>query len=159
MKRKNSGGIYPGSLPVNCDKFDKMKQESAENTDSKPKKLTLFEEVYPWHEESPNDPPLSPLAVDDDDDDDDDDEEEKYNCEMTDNAGSSSDDTDYEEHPEQKFLVFESCLKLLVKFCSKRGGTISQSTETTSGSMFSVKMLCFNSHLTCLNSQPLIKIL
>ena len=82
---------------------------------------------------------------------------------MSDNAGSSSDDTDYEltldleEHPERKFLVFESCLKLLLNFCSKCGGTILESTETTSGSMLSVKMLCVNNHLTCWNSQPLIK--
>ena len=93
-------GIYPGSLPVDCHKCDKKKQESEENinTDSKPKKLTLFEQVYPSDEESPNDPPSYPLAVDDDDDD------EEYKCEMTDNAGSSSNDTDYEldseEHPE-----------------------------------------------------------
>ena len=159
-KKKNSGGIYPGFRSVNCDKFDKKKQKSEENinTDSKPKKLTLFEQVYPSDEESPVDPPSSPLAVDDDDDDDDD---EEYKCEMTDNVDSSSDDTDYEldseEHPERKFLVFESCLKLLLKFCSKCGGTIIESTETTSGSMFSVKMLCVNNHLTSWNSQPLIK--
>ena len=156
-KKKNSGGSYPVSRPFACDKLDKKKQESEENinTDSKPKKLTLFEQVYPSGEESPNDPPLSPLAVNDDDDD------EEYKCEMTDNAGSSSDDTDYEldseEQPERKFLVFESCLKLLLNFCSKCGGTIFKSTETTSGSMFSVKMLCVNNHLTCWNSQPLIK--
>ena len=80
---------------------------------------------------------------------------------MTDNVGSSSDDTDYElnseEHPGRKFLVFESCLNLLLKFCSKCAGTIFESTETTSGSMFSVEMLCVNNHLTCWNSQPLIK--
>ena len=91
----------------------------------------------------------------------DDDVDGEYKCDMTDNAGSSSDDTDYElgseEHPERKFLVFESCLKLLLKFCSKCGGTILESTETTSGSMFSVKMLCVNNHLTTWNSQPLIK--
>ena len=90
-----------------------------------------------------------------------DDDDEEYKCEMTDNAGSSSDDTDYEldseEHPERKFLVFESCLKLLLQFCSKCGGTIFESTKTTSGSMFSVKMLCVNNHLTSWNSQPLIK--
>jgi len=155
-KEKNCGGIYPGFRPVDCYKFDKKKQESEENinTDSKPKKRTLFEQFYPSDEESPIDPPLSPLAVNDDDD-------EEYKCEMTDNVGSSSDDTDYEldseGHPEQKFLVFESCLKLLLKFCSKCGGTIFESTETTSGSMFSVKMLCVNNHLTCWNSQPLIK--
>ena len=94
------------------------------------------------------------MAVYDNDDDD-----EEYKCEMTDNAGSSLDDTDYEldseENPERKFLVFESCLKLLLKVCSKCGGTIFESAETTSGSMFSVKMLC--NHLTCWNSQPLIK--
>ena len=97
----------------------------------------------------------------DDDDDDDDDDDEEYKCEMTDNVDSSSDDTDYEldseEHPERKFLVFEPCLKLLLKFCSKCGGTITESTETTSGSIFSVKMLCVNNHLTSWNSQPLIK--
>ena len=153
MKRKKSGGIYPGSRPVDGDKSDEKKQESEQNinTDSKTKKLTLFEQ----DEESPNDPPLSPLAVYDSDDD------EEYKCEMTDNAGSSSDDTDYEldseENPEQKFLVFESCLKLPLKVCSKCWGTIFESTETTSGSMFSVKMLCVNNHLTCWNSQPLIK--
>jgi len=157
-KEKNCGGIYPGFRPVDCYKFDKKKQESEENinTDSKPKKRTLFEQFYPSDEESPIDPPLSPLVVNDDDDDD-----EEYKCEMTDNVGSSSDDTDYEldseGHPEQKFLVFETCLKLLLKFCSKCGGTIFESTETTSGSMFSVKMLCVNNHLTCWNSQPLIK--
>ena len=125
MKRKkNPEGIYPVSRPGDCNKFDKKKQESEENinTDSKPKKLTLYEHVYPSDEESPNDPPCSPSAENDDDDDDDDDDEE-YKCDMTDNAGSSSDDTDYElgseEHPERKFLVFETCLKLLLKFCSK----------------------------------------
>ena len=157
MKRKKSGGIYPGSRPVDCDKSDEKKQESEQNinTDSKTKKLTLFEQVYPSDEESPNDPPLSPLAVYDNDDD------EEYKCEMADNAGSSSDDTDYEldseEHPERKFLVFESCLKLLLKVCSKCGGTIFESTKTTSGRMFSLKMLCVNIHLTCWNSQPLIR--
>ena len=30
--------------------------------------------------------------------DDDDDDDEEYKCDMTDNAGSSSDDTDYELH-------------------------------------------------------------
>ena len=92
MKRKkNSGGIYVGSLPVDCDKSDKKTRESEGNinTDSKPKRHTLFEQVYPSDEESPNDPPLFPLAVDHNDD-------EEYKCEMTDNAGSSSDDTDYE---------------------------------------------------------------
>ena len=155
-KRTNSGGIDLGSQPVDFIKLAK-KQDSEEklNTDTKPKKLTLFEQVYPSDEESENDPPVSPLAVDDDDDD------EEYKCEMSDKAGSSSDDTDYEldseEHPERKFLVFESCLKLLLNFCSKCGGTILESTETTSGSMLSVKMLCVNNHLTCWNSQPLIK--
>jgi len=94
-------------------------------------------------------------------DDDDDDDDEEYKCEMTDNVGSSSDDTDCEldseEHPERKFLVFESCLQLLLKFCSKCGGTIFESTETSSGSMFSGKMLCVDNHLTSWNSQPLIK--
>ena len=157
-KKTNSGVIYPGSLPLDCDKYDKKEQESEENinTANKPKKPTLFEQVYPSDEESPNDPPLSPLVADDDDGND-----EEYKCEMTDNAGSSSNDTDdeldCEEHPERKFLVFESCLKLLLQFCSKCGGTIFESTETTSGSMFSVKMLCVNNHLTCWNSQPLIK--
>ena len=156
-KKKKTEGIYPGSRPIDGDKSDEKKQESEQNinTDSKRKKLTLFEQVYPSDEESPNAPPLSPLAVYDNDDD------EEYKCEMTDNAGSSSDDTDYEldseENPERKFLVFESCLKLLLKVCSKCGGTIFESTETTSGSMFSVKMLCVNNHLTCWNSQPLIK--
>ena len=156
-KKKKTGGIYPGSRPIDGDKSDEKKQESEQNinTDSKRKKLTLFEQVYPSDEESPNAPPLSPLDVYDNDDD------EEYKCEMTDNAGSSSDDTDYEldseENPERKFLVFESCLKLLLKVCSKCGGTIFESTETTSGSMFSVKMLCVNNHLTCWNSQPLIK--
>ena len=156
-KKKKTGGIYPGSRPIDGDKSDEKKQESEQNinTDSKRKKLTLFEQVYPSDEESPNAPPFSPLAVYDNDDD------EEYKCEMTDNAGSSSDDTDYEldseENPERKFLVFESCLKLLLKVCSKCGGTIFESTETTSGSMFSVKMLCVNNHLTCWNSQPLIK--
>ena len=163
-KKKNPKGIYPVSRPDDCNKFDnkfdKKKQESEENinTDSKPKKLTLYEQVYPSDEESPNDPPFSPSAVNDDDDGD-----EEYKCDMTDNAGSSSDYTDYElhseEHPERKFLVFESCLKLLLKLCSKCGGTIFESTETTSGSMFSVKMLCVNNHLISWNSQPLIKIL
>ena len=59
--------------------------------------VTLFEQVYPSDEESATDP-SSPLAVDDDVDD------EEYKCEVMDNAGSSSDDTDYEldseEHPE-----------------------------------------------------------
>ena len=156
-KKKKTGGIYPGSRPIDGDKSDEKKQESEQNinTDSKRKKLTLFEQVYRSDEESANAPPLSPLAVYDNDDD------EEYKCEMTDNAGSSSDDTDYEldskENPERKFLVFESCLKLLLKVCSKCGGTIFESTETTSGSMFSVKMLCVNNHLTCWNSQPLIK--
>ena len=154
----HSSHVNQASRPADCNKCDKKKQESGENinTDSKPKKLTLFEQVYPSDEESPNDPSLFPLDVNDDDDDD-----EEYKCEMTDNAGSSSDDTDYEldseEHPERKFLVFESCLKLLLQFCSKCGGTIFESTETTSGSMFSVKMLCVNNHLTSWNSQPLIK--
>ena len=156
-KKENSRGTYPVSQPADCNKFGKKKQESEENinTDSKRKKLTLYEQVYPSDEESPNDPPLSLSAVNDDDDD------EEYKCDMTDNAGSSSDDTDFEfdseEHPERKFLVFESCLKLLLKFCSKCGGTIFESTETTCGSMFSVKMLCVNNHLTSWNSQPLIK--
>ena len=46
-KKKNCGGIYPGSLAVDSDKSDKRKQESEEHidTDSKPKKLTLFEQV------------------------------------------------------------------------------------------------------------------
>ena len=117
-RRKNPGGIYLGSQPVDFIKLAKNKQDSQEkvNTDSKPKALTLFEQVYPSDEESANDPPVSPLAVDDDDD-------EEYKCEMTEDAGSSSDDTDYEldseEHPERKFLVFESCLKLLnLKFFS-----------------------------------------
>ena len=58
---KNSGWIYPDYRPVDCDKSDKKKQESEENidSDSKPKKPTLFELVYPSGE-SPNDPPLSP---------------------------------------------------------------------------------------------------
>ena len=86
------GWIYPDYRPVDCDKSDKKKQESEENidSDSKPKKLTLFEQVYPSDAESPNDPPLSPSAANDDDDD------EEYASEMTDSAGSSSDDTDYE---------------------------------------------------------------
>ena len=92
-KKKKLGGIYFDYRPVDCDKSDKKKQESEENidSDSKPKKLTLFEQVYPSDEESPNDPPLSPLVANDDDDD------EEYTSEMTDTrAGSSSDDTDYE---------------------------------------------------------------
>ncbi|KAK2549591.1 hypothetical protein P5673_029982 [Acropora cervicornis] len=98
--------------PDDCDKYDKKEQESEENinTASKPKKPTLFEQVYPSDEESPNDPPLSPLVVDDDDGND-----EEYKCEITDNAGSSSNDTDdeldCEEHPERKFL-FASFLNL-----------------------------------------------
>ena len=153
----HSSLVNQASRAADCNKFDKEKQEPEENisTDSKSKKLTLFEQVYPSDEESPNDPPFFPLAVNDDDDD------EEYKCEMTDNAGSSSDDTDYEldseQHPERKFLVFESCLKLLLQFCSKFGGTIFESTETTSGSMFSVQMLCVNNHLTSWNPQPLIK--
>jgi len=91
-KKKKLGGIYFDYRPVDCDKSDKKKQESEENinSDSKPKKLTLFEQVYPSDEESPNDPPLSPLAANDDDD------HEEYTSETTDSAGSSSDDTDYE---------------------------------------------------------------
>ena len=75
----------------------KKEQNSEEkvNTDSKPKKLALFEQVYPSDEESPNDQPLSPLAVDNDNHD------EGHKCEMTDNAGSSSDDADYELNTEE----------------------------------------------------------
>ena len=55
----------------------------------------------------------------------DNDDDEEYKCEMTDNAGSSSDDKDYEldseENPERKCLVFETCLKLLLNVCSKWG--------------------------------------
>ena len=91
-EKKKIGGIYTDCRPVDCDKSDKKKKEPEENidSDSKPKKLTLFEQVYPSDAESPNDPPLSPLAANDDDDD------EEYASEMTDSAGSSSDDTDYE---------------------------------------------------------------
>ena len=102
----HSSHVNQASRPPDCNKFDKKKQESEENlnTDSKPKKLALFEPVYPSDEWSPNDPPFFPLAVNDDDND------EEYKCEMTDNAVSSSDDTDYEldseEHPGRKFLVF-----------------------------------------------------
>ena len=155
-EKKKIGGEFTLALDqlivINLTKRNKNLKKIYINTDSTQKKLTLFQQVYPSDEESPNDPPFSPLAVDND---------KEYKCEMTDNAGSSSDDTDYEldseEHPEQKFLVFESCLKLLPKFCSKCGGNIFESTKTTGCNMFSVKMLCVNDHLTCWNSQPLIK--
>ena len=62
-KKKIGGGIYPDYRPVDCDKSDKKKQESEENIETK--KLTLFEQVYPSDAESPNDPPLSPLAAND----------------------------------------------------------------------------------------------
>ena len=139
----------------NCAKFDKKKQgfSGNENTESAQPKVTLFEQVYPSDEESSNGPPLSPLALKDDD--------EEYKCDMTDDTGCYSDDNDVEseseKQTEQTFLVFESCLKLLLKFCSKCGEAIFESKETTSGSMFSVKMQCVNNHLTSWNSQPLIK--
>ena len=89
----------------------------------------------------------------------DDDNDEEYKYEMSDNAGSSPDNSDVEleseEHNERKFLVFESCLKVLLTFCSKCGSVISESKDTTSGSMLSVKMMCPNNHLTFWNSQPL----
>ena len=144
---------------INHAQTDKRKRESRDNNnnDSKQHKPTLFELVYPSDEESPNDPPSSPLAMDDESYDNDDD----YKYEMDDNAGSSLDNSDVEleseEHNERKFLVFESCLKMLLTLCSICGAAISEWKETTSGSMLSVKMMCINSHQTCWSSQPLIK--
>ena len=48
----HSSHVNQASRPPDCNKFDKKKQESEENlnTDSKPKKLTLFEPVYPSDE-------------------------------------------------------------------------------------------------------------
>ena len=60
-------------------------------------KPTLFELVYPSDEESPNDPPSSPLAMDDESYDNDDD----YKYEMDDNAGSSLDNSDVELESEE----------------------------------------------------------
>ena len=144
---------------VNHTKTDKRKRESTDNFNnvSKQHKPTLFELVYPSDEEFPNDPPFSPLTMDDESYDNDDD----YKYEMSDNAGSSPDNSDIEleseEHNERKFIVFESCLKLLLTICSICGAAICERFEKTSGSMLSVRMTCINSHLTCWSSQPLIK--
>ena len=144
---------------INHAKPGKRKRKSRDNynNDSKQHKPTLFELVYPSDEESPNDPPLSPLAMGDESYDNDDD----YKNEMSDNAGSSPDNSDVElesdEHNERKFIVFESCLKLLLTICSICGAAICEWKEKTSGTMLSVTMTCINSHLTCWSSQPLIK--
>ena len=120
----------------------------------------LYEEVYPSDEE----PLPSPIPPIDDGDDDNDDED--YNA--SDKEGSvlrNSDDegelqSPYEESPyeEQKFIVFEPCLKKLLKFCPKCASVISESKMTKCGSMLSVKIRCINNHDDyCWTSQPMIK--
>lgn len=85
----------------------------------------------------------------------DDDDDEEYKFDMIDNVGLFLDDIDYEldleEYFEWKFLVFEFCLKLFLKFCLKCGGIIFEFIEIISGSMFLVKMLCVNNYLISWN--------
>ena len=150
-----------GAKDITPDTSAQVSPKKPKGENDKPvckRKLTLYEEVYPSDEE----PLPSPIASIDGDDDDDDD----YN--YSDNEGSvlgNSDDeqeleTPHENSPceEQKFIVFESCLKKLLKFCPKCAGVISESKMTTCGSMLSVKIRCINNHDDfCWTSQPMIK--
>ncbi|KAJ7374288.1 hypothetical protein OS493_007370 [Desmophyllum pertusum] len=98
--------------PVGIDHTNKRKRDDSDDDTGNPDckhKPTVFEEVYPSDEEPSNDPPSSPLTLVDLND-------QEYVYEISDNAASSPDNSDAELESEvqneQKFIVFESCLKV-----------------------------------------------
>ncbi|KAJ7394542.1 hypothetical protein OS493_000357 [Desmophyllum pertusum] len=98
--------------PVGIDHTNKRKRDYSDDDTDNPDckhKPTVFEQVYPSDEEPSNDPPSSPLTLDDLND-------QEYVYEVSDNAGSSPDNSDAELESEvqneQKFIVFKSCLNM-----------------------------------------------
>ena len=58
---------------------------------------------------------------------------------------------------ENKYIVFDSCLKKLLRFCPECGGIGIDITESVTGSMLTVSVSCSNGHTYKWNSQPIIR--
>lgn len=58
---------------------------------------------------------------------------------------------------EKKYLVFDSCLNMLLKRCPDCGDVIIQHERKTIGSMLSIELTCHSGHTTCWDSQPVVK--
>ena len=58
---------------------------------------------------------------------------------------------------EKKYLVFDSCLKKLLKRCPDCGDVIIQHETETIGSMLSIKLACHSGHTSYWDSQPMVK--
>ena len=114
-------------------------------------KQKFFDHCYPSDVEPQSDPFSSPLASCTDESD----------YESSDGAQSSSScstnsEVDLETQDEQKYIIFKSCLSLLLRHCPSCGSTVYNCQESTSGSMLSVLIFCVNGHEISWNSQPLI---
>ena len=105
---------------------------------------------------------------DDEDDDDRDDEEldphwlpGEEKCTDDDNLLSEDENdgdcTSSTPDCEKKYLVFDSCLKKLLKRCPDCGDVIIQHEMETIGSMLSIKLACHSGHTTYWDSQPVVK--
>ncbi|XP_050413509.1 uncharacterized protein LOC126827971 [Patella vulgata] len=62
-----------------------------------------------------------------------------------------------EPHVDRKYIVFESSLCKLFKFCQICGSNIINTTKSTSGSLLKVKSVCVFGHSCTWNSQPYIR--
>ena len=58
---------------------------------------------------------------------------------------------------EPKYLVFQSCLRQLFKFCVDCGATVTEMSFVCHGSQLSVKTTCMKNHASTWSSQPFIK--
>ncbi len=58
---------------------------------------------------------------------------------------------------DRKFLIFENCLKQLLRFCFKCGAVVEHTESIVRGSMLGVKLSCMNGCELIWHSQPLIR--
>ena len=69
---------------------------------------------------------------------------------------STQSDTLVPPETDSKYIVFNSCLQKLLRFCPTCGSVVESMSEHTQGTMLTVKLVCSNKHSIIWHSQPLI---
>lgn len=92
------------------------------------------------------------------DDDDKDDEYQISTSQETETSAESGEEIPSSERfvNVPKYLVFDSCLRELFKFCITCGAIVTEMTEIYTGSLLTVKTTCLAHHTCIWNSQPII---
>lgn len=81
------------------------------------------------------------------------------NCDMSD---SQTDCSEPQSQPREnidkecKFIVFDSCLDQLLRFCPRCGASVVSCCKMFTGSQLTVKLSCHNNHNIVWHSQPLL---